>query len=162
MNRLLISLVVMASMLLSAFGVSGAKTTSVPCGSPATKIKVLVKHIENTSAYKYTVVNNHSHEIYFLVLGDGPFMGVSFNPAHPSFNMRTPRGWRGELVWGHDHPYITFTWKLTDESMAIKPGKKLSGFELEMDVPNPIMSSLTFWAVDDANKCWWGKVESKQ
>ena len=93
MNRLLVRLVVMASILLSAFGVLGAKSTSIPCDGPATTtIKVLVEHTEGSSVYKYTVINNHSHEITFLFLSDDIFMWSSFNQENISFNLKALQG----------------------------------------------------------------------
>lgn len=166
MNRFLISLVAVAFMLLSTLEVLGARasdeTTACDDGPAITTIKVLVENTESSSVYKYTVVNNHSHGISFLALGNDPFMGLLSNPENIPSDVRSPRKWRADLIQHQDRPYITFIWNTTDRAMAIKPGGKLNGFELEMNASNPNMSSFTFWAVDDASRCHWGKVEVKQ
>ena len=162
MSRFPMSLVLMASIFLLVFGVSRVNATSIACDVRTTQVKVLVEHPESSSVYKYTVVNNHSHGITFLVLSDE---WLPFSQGNFSINLKAPRGWTGELSSSdnHGHPSISFTWKPTNKSMAIKPGITLRGFELDLGVaPNPTQSSQTFLAVDDANKCWLGKVELKQ
>ena len=134
-----------------------------PCDGPTTQIKILVAHTAGSSVYKYTVVNNHSHEIRYFILGAGYGREVSSNPENSPSDVRAPQGWSGRRIHTYERPTMIYYWKSTDQQFRIQTGQTLSGFELEMDAPNPTMLELSFRAYADngLTGCYWGKVELK-
>ena len=146
---------------LEVLAVNSSSTGLNPCDGPTAQIKILVEHTEGSPVYKYTVVNNHSHAILYFVFGKGHVRELLWESEHVPSDVRAPQGWRGKRIDGYENPYMSYFWDLTDETMTIKPGKALSGFELEMDALNPTMTSLAFRAVDVLGKCQWGRVELK-
>lgn len=152
-------------LLFSGVEVLGANSSTEmnPCDGPTTQIKILVEHTEGSSVYKYTVVNNHSHEIRRFTLGAGIGREVSSDPKNSPSEVRAPQGWSGKRIHTYEGPYMVYFWKSTVKQFRIQPGQTMSGFELEMDAPNPTMLGLSFraYAHNGLTGCYWGKVELK-
>ena len=165
MNKLLLSLVVVAYMLLSTLEVLAANSSPDlnPCDGPTTKIKILVESSEDSQIYKYSVVNNHNVGIRRFKFGSGFGRELIGDPKNIPIHIRTPQGWKGRHVFAYESKYMAILFNRIDKRQGtIKPGETLNGFELEMRAPNPKMPTLPFRAVDSERKCHWGKVEVKQ
>lgn len=125
------------------------------CPRPAgSEVVVKALRFSDGRSYAFMVTNNGLTPIRSITIGWGgpPFIERSVK-TEPT-NLGSPSGWESSSVMGQDprlpgshaHTLISYRWVAEDDTGWIQPGRRLSGFTVQLPTPREMeLAWLRFW-----------------
>ena len=105
------------------------------CADNGTEVLVVgQKFSEGPPSYTFRVVNDTQSRVIGVSLGIGARL---HGTPHIPTSMGAPMGWKPSHMFGHESPYLHYSWTVETPDAQIQGGQSLSGFTVQLAVWEP-------------------------